>query len=206
MDEYIGQVLDCLEQSGLSENTIVIYQPDHGHSTETRAFGGGGNAGPYRGAKFSVFEGGIRVPSVVRYPKEFPKGKTRQQFMTSCDWFPTLCEMCQVELPACKLDGVSLVKVLKEDAPQPRESFYWQMGSGKNPQWAIREGGWKLIGNPRDTTLPQSKQVNSGKMKEKLFLVNLDQDPGEQTNLVETLPKKVKMLMELRDELVTEFQ
>ena len=206
MDEYIGQVLEYLDQAGLSDNTIVIYQPDHGHSTEERAFGGGGNAGPWRGAKFSVFEGGIRVPSVVRYPKELPEGKTRDQFMTSCDWFPTLCEICQVNLPDRKLDGVSMVNVLKYDAPQPRETFYWQMGNGTNSQWAIREGKWKLIGNPRDTTLPETRQVNGGKLKEKLFLVNLEKDPGEKENLVYASPVKVKELMKLRDELVEEFE
>lgn len=92
---------------GLNDNTIVIYQPDHGQSTETRAFGGGGNAGPYRGAKFSLFEGGIRVPSVVRFPGHLPAGESRDQFMTSCDWFPTVSQWCGVELPKTRLDGVS---------------------------------------------------------------------------------------------------
>src|SRR5690606_31500601 len=57
MDERVGQVLDVLEQQGLAENTLVIFQSDHGHSTEERAFFGGGNAGPYRGAKGCLFEG-----------------------------------------------------------------------------------------------------------------------------------------------------
>lgn len=126
--------------------------------------------------------------------------------MTSCDWFPTLCEICQVNLPDRKLDGVSMVNVLKHDAPQPRETFYWQMGNGTNSQWAIREGKWKLIGNPRDTTLPETRQVNGGKLKEKLFLVNLEKDPGEKENLVYASPVKVKELMKLRDELVEEFE
>ena len=65
MDEKVGEVLDFLEQKKLRENTIVLLQSDHGHSTEERAFFGGGNAGPYRGAKACFFEGGIRLPSVI---------------------------------------------------------------------------------------------------------------------------------------------
>ena len=65
VDERIGLLLDQLETLGLRENTIVIFQSDHGHSMEQRTFGGGGSAGIYRGAKFSLFEGGIRVPAMI---------------------------------------------------------------------------------------------------------------------------------------------
>lgn len=205
MDEYIGKVLHHLEERGLAENTIVIYQPDHGHSTETRAFGGGGNAGPYRGAKFSLFEGGIRVPAVVRFPGRLPAGETRSQFMTSCDWFPTLSQWCSVELPKVKLDGVSLVDVLANNTAAPREQFYWQMGGGNAPQWAVRRGDWKLIGNPRDTTLPQTEQVNGGKLPEKLFLADLSQDPGERHNLAQERSDVVEQMMSLRDQLTSDF-
>ncbi|OYP36054.1 sulfatase [Rhodopirellula sp. MGV] len=205
MDEYIGEVLDYLDEQGLAENTIVIYQPDHGHSTETRAFGGGGNAGPYRGAKFSLFEGGIRVPSVVRYPGRLPAGETRTQFVTACDWFPTLCQWCDVALPKNQLDGVSIVDVLQDNADAPREQFYWQMGSGNGAQWAVRDQQWKLIGNPRDTTLPQSKQIAGGKLKDPLYLVDLQADPSEQTNVADQHPEIVKRLQTIKDQLQDGF-
>lgn len=205
MDEYIGQVLHHLEQRDLAENTIVIYQPDHGHSTETRAFGGGGNAGIYRGAKFSVFEGGIRVPSVVRFPKRLPAGQQREQFTTSCDWFPTLCQWCGVDTPDVKLDGVSIVDVLEQDADATRNSFYWQMGKGNGAQWAVRKESWKLIGNPRDTSLPQTEQVRGGRLKEDLFLANLQDDPGEKTNVADEHPQVVRELVEIRRQIVGEF-
>ncbi|XZE53205.1 sulfatase family protein [Planctomycetaceae bacterium SH139] len=185
MDERIGEVLALLDERGLTDDTIVIYQPDHGHSTETRAFGGGGNAGPYRGAKFSLFEGGIRVPAVARYPRQWPAGQVREQFATACDWFPTLAEICQVPLPAVMLDGVSLSATLAENAAAPREQFYWQFGSGKRAQWAVRDGDWKLIGNPQDTTLPQSQRTNDGRLPVEYFLVDLRRDPGEQRNLAD---------------------
>ncbi len=205
MDQYIGEVIDHLDATGLAENTIVIYQPDHGHSTESRAFGGGGNAGPYRGAKFSLFEGGIRVPSVVRFPGHLPAGENRGQFITACDWLPTLCDFCDVQPPSVKLDGVSQVEALRNNTDAPRESFYWQMGTGNHAQWAIRDGNWKLIGNPKDTTLSETAQVNGGNLKEKLFLIDLDKDPGEKVNLAATHQDVTNRLLKQREQTVIDF-
>lgn len=202
MDEVIGRVLDRLEQLGLADNTIVIYQPDHGHSTEMRAFGGGGNSGPYRGAKFSLFEGGLRVPSIIRFPGHFPAGEARDQFATACDWFPTLAEVCGVELPDVVLDGVSLGDVLVENVPAPRERFYWQLGEGENFQWAVRDGRWKLIGNPVDTTLPEGERDDGGRLTTPFFLADLESDISEQDNLADDYPDVVSSLKRLRDELL----
>lgn len=201
LDESIGQVLAKLEELGLADNTIVIYQPDHGHSTEVRAFGGGGNAGPYRGAKFSLFEGGIRVPSVVRYPREIPRGEVRTQFATACDWLPTLAEFCGVKLPDVTLDGVSIRDLLVRNTPASREQFYWQFGSGAQTQWAVRDGRWKLIGNPVDTTLPEGKRERNGRLVEPYFLVDVEADPGEVTNVADSNPDRVKEMLSLKEAL-----
>ena len=95
LDEIIGRILTRLRELGLSQNTIVILQSDHGHSTEDRAFGGGGNAGPYRGAKYSLFEGGIRIVSMISWPGFLPAGAVRDQLAAGCDWFPTIAELCR---------------------------------------------------------------------------------------------------------------
>ena len=97
LDEKVGEVLKTLDRLGLRENTIVIFQSDHGHSTEERTFGGGGNAGPYRGAKFSLFEGGIRVPAMISWPGRLPENEVRGQLGTGCDWFPTIADLCGIE-------------------------------------------------------------------------------------------------------------
>lgn len=210
MDDRIGEVLHHLEQNGLSDNTIVIYQPDHGHSTETRAFGGGGNAGPYRGAKFSLFEGGIRVPAIIRYPGKLPAGKTRSQFVTACDWLPTLAEFCDVQLNKDatgkrRIDGVSITRLLKDDEQIDRGPFYWQFGSGADAQWAVRDGDWKLIANPRDTSPPQSQQVRGGRLDANWFLVDLTKDPGERDNRANVEPARLKRMIELGREIQSEF-
>ncbi|WP_040763805.1 sulfatase family protein [Novipirellula maiorica] len=207
MDQYIGEVIAHLDRNGLAENTIVIYQADHGHSTEIRAFGGGGNAGHYRGAKFSLFEGGIRVPAVVRFPPKFPAGQTRDQFMTACDWLPTLCQLCDVKPPDNTLDGVSIADVLSDDAKPPRKPFYWQFGGGgKNAQWAVRDKNWKLIGNPRDTSANETQRKEGGRLKDKLFLVDLNQDIGETKNLAKSKPDITQRLLDLRTELTSDFE
>jgi arylsulfatase A len=190
IDERIGRVLNKLEKLGLRENTIVIYQSDHGHSTEDRTFGGGGNAGPFRGAKFSLFEGGIRVPSLISYPARIPKGEVRNQMAVNVDWLPTLAQLCSIdELPA-GVEGKSLVPLLVDkNMESPHDLFRWKLGLA----WAIRKGDWKLLGNPQDP----SKKGKLDPDKDRLFLVNLKQDSTEMINLADQYPQ---ILEELKKE------
>ena len=201
LDERIGRVLARLDELGLRDETLVIFQSDHGHSTEERTFGGGGNAGPYRGAKACLFEGGLRIPSIVSLPGTIPEGEVRDQMATGCDWLPTIAELCGAELPKAKLDGKSLVPViLSRDAPSPHETFYWQLGRGPKAQWVVREGDWKLLGNPRDT----SNKAPLGK-DDKRFLCNLAEDATEMKNLAREHPDVLERLETLRDQFVKEI-
>ena len=186
MDEKIGEVLSHLDQRGLREQTLVVFQSDHGHSTEERTFGGGGSSGPYRGAKFSLYEGGLRVPAIVSWPGHFREGTVRGQLATGCDWFPTIAEVCGLPQPAHQLDGKSLVKVIQRgDADSPHSEFHWQSGK----QWAVRRGDWKLIAHPRDTT--QSSKNPPKSERPARFLANLANDVGEQQNLADDHPQIV---------------
>ena len=202
MDEMIGQLVGHLKERGLRENTIVIFQSDHGHSTEQRTFGGGGSAGKYRGAKFSLFEGGIRVPAIISWPGRLPEHQVRDQFATSVDWLPTLSALTSVPLPKRRLDGKSLLPVIKSlDAKSPHETFHWQSGRGLSgkPQWAVRAGAWKLIGNPKDTS---NKAPLTG--DDALFLVNLEQDPAEMTNIARQHPETTQRLKKLHENWLQE--
>lgn len=195
-DEKIGIVLDYLDEMGLAENTIVVFQSDHGHSLEERAFWGGGNAGPYRGSKFSLFEGGIRVPAIIRYPKVVPADQTRDQVAMEMDWFSTIGELTNSRVTE-KIDGKSLMPViLKNKAKSQHEVLHWQFGSydDKNSQWAVRKGPWKLIGNVVE---PSGKGAKIDLPK--LFLVNLEEDIAEQNNLAESNPKKLQELLSLHN-------
>ena len=195
MDEAIGELLAGLDELGLHEDTIVIYQSDHGHSTEERTFGGGGSAGPYRGAKFSLFEGGIRVPAIISWPGQLPAGQVRGQMATACDWLPTIADLCGVDVPKRQLDGTSLRDVISdESADSPHQTFHWQSGGGRNPQWAVRDGDWKLITNPRDT----SNKAPIGR-NDRQFLVNLGEDVTEMRNVAADHPEIVERLTKLHE-------
>ncbi len=196
MDEHVGQVLDALEATGQRENTIIVFQSDHGHSTEERAFWGGGNAGPYRGCKFSLFEGGIRVPSVISYPGTIEASQIRDQVAISVDWLPTLLDLLDLP-PEKNLDGLSLMPLIQDPtARSPHDVLHFQVGSydDTNSQWAVRKGNWKLIGNPRDPTLGRDRELVQSP-----FLVDLGQDLSEKRNLAAEFPDKVTELKALHD-------
>ena len=201
LDERVGQVVAKVDELGVRNKTLIIFQSDHGHSTEERTFGGGGNAGPYRGAKACLFEGGLRIPSIVSMPGTVPQGEVRDQMATGCDWLSTIAEFCGAPLPQRKLDGKSLLPVIMSpDAPSPHKTFYWQLGSGEKAQWVVREGDWKLLGNPRDRSekAPITKQDNP-------FLTNLAEDVTEMTNLAKDHPDVVQRLMNLRQQYVEDI-
>ncbi|MBJ07017.1 MAG: sulfatase, partial [Verrucomicrobiaceae bacterium] len=194
-DDRMLQVLDKLNQHKLRENTIVIFMSDNGHSTEDgarvrknhrsgmkeghyyHAFGGGGNAGKWRGSKGSYYEGGLRVPAVISYPAELPMGKVRGQAVTAADWFPTILELCEIKPPSVILDGHSILPLIRDpETPSRHLSLHWGWGNG----WAVREGPWKLIGSgdaPR-------------------FLGNLTDEKPEAKNYLSEEPRLVQQLLQ----------
>ncbi|WP_242086464.1 sulfatase-like hydrolase/transferase [Aestuariivivens sediminis] len=186
VDERIGIVLEKLEALKLRENTIVIFQSDQGHSMEERTFGGGGNAGQYRGAKFSLFEGGIRVPAIISWPGIIPQKQTRDQMAVNADWFPTILDMCNIEYRNDAFEGESLKEVIIANASTPHKAFWWYQNENT---WAVRKEEWKLLKNPID---PSHKAPITA--KDSLFLVNIQDDPSELTNLAYKHPEKVKEL------------
>jgi arylsulfatase A-like enzyme len=195
-DERLGDLFAKVDELGLRERTIIIFQSDNGHSTEERAHFGGGSAGSYRAAKFSLFDGGIRLPAIISWPGKMPHNVMRDQLSHGCDWLPTLADLTGVDTPDVPLDGRSLVKVIADpNAPSPHDgrSLHWQLGEGKNTEWAVREGDWKLIGRTRDTTKGQHIKTME------FFLVNLNDDPGEMNNLATTHPEKAEHLRQLHE-------
>jgi arylsulfatase A-like enzyme len=190
LDDRVSQLEKYLDDTGLRASTILVLQSDNGHSVEERAHYGGGSSGPYRGAKFSVFEGGIRLPAMISWPGHLPEGEVRTQIAHGCDWLPTLAELCDVPLPKSKLSGRSLAAVIHSAAaPSPHDVLLWRLGD----QWAVREGPWKLLHNPNDTA---DKQKLSPEDKE-WFLANIDNDPGEKTNEARQHPDIVLRLRAL---------
>ncbi len=188
-DEYIGNLINYLEDKDILDNTIIVYMSDHGHSSEERNFGEAGSAGIYRGCKFSLFEGGIRVPSIISWKNHLPVGKVNDEFLISVDWMPTLMDLCDIKKTSNKIEGRSMVPVITKGKKSTHDVFYWKLGN----QWMVREGNWKLIGNPQDAT----NKYKLDKEKDALFLTNLEQDITEATNLANQYPKIVKKMLKM---------
>ncbi len=197
LDEKVGEILDHAGRLGLGENTLVIFLSDHGHSTEERTMFGGGSAGPYRGAKFSLFEGGIRVPAIVSLSGLIPENAVRDQFATSTDLLPTVAEIAGIELPNRKIDGRSLMPVmLSAEAKSPHRVFHWQRGK----QWAVRDGDWKLIVNAERTIRGPVGE------DERIFLSDFSKDTSERHNLAQDHGDVVQRLTALHEKWVQSVQ
>lgn len=188
IDERIGFLIDKLENLGIRENTIIVYQSDNGYSTEIRAFGGGGDSGPYRGAKNSLLEGGIRLPTMISWKNHLPENQVNDKFLMNLDWMPTLASLCDIKVKPKNIDGLDMSKMIQNPkVSSPRKSAFWKYGN----QWVVRKGKWKLIAFPKDSS-------HKGKLdleKDALFLSDLSTDVSEMNNLAEKYPEIVKELI-----------
>jgi len=192
MDEMVGEVVRHLDKTGLRENTLIIWLSDHGHSVEQRTFGGGGNSGDYRGHKFTLWEGGIRIPCIVSWPGHIPQNAVRDQMAASIDWMPTIAEYSGVKPPDVNIDGKSIIPMIEsEDTPSPHDILHWETGK----HWAIRQGDWKLVHNGPATDYKGRKIP-----KVQNFLSNMAEDVTETKNLAKEHPEIVKRLTKLHDQ------
>lgn len=196
MDELIGEVYSHLKNTGQLENTIIVFQTDHGHSVEDRAYYGGGDTGPFSGSKFSLLEGGIRIPAIISMPGKIPQQEVRHQMAASIDWLPTLADLADLpDKENLETDGKSLKEViLSPNNPSPHQVLHWATGNPFDGSyyWAIRKGDWKLLGNPRDPT----GKISLGE-QDALYLVNLKMDSTESRNLSAEYPEVLTELKNL---------
>jgi arylsulfatase A-like enzyme len=177
LDDAIGGVLAKLREHKLDQNTLVFFASDNGGPT-----GSPTSNGPYRGGKWSLWEGGIRSPIFIQWPARLPAGKTIRCLTTQLDWFPTALAAAGVEArPDWKLDGVNLLPLLEgTTTAAPHDALFWRFGI----QYAVRQGDWKLL-KPSIDDQP--------------MLFNLAGDPGEQNNLAAANTSKAAELQKLWD-------
>lgn len=185
LDQSVGRIMAKLDKKGLSEHTIVIFFSDNGgmgHVTRMT---------PLRGCKGMLYEGGVRVPLIVRWPKHVKAGTTCHTPVIGIDWFPTLLHVAGVDKPAdIELDGMDLMPLLTEAGQLPDRAIYWHFPAylqgnkefapfRTRPAAAMRVGDYKLI-----------EFFEDGRLE----LYNLQKDTGETNNLAADMPDKVQEL------------
>ena len=175
IDASVGRLLDTIRTLGLDEQTLVIFTSDNGPWKLDR--GRGGSAEPLRGFKFSTYEGGMRVPCIMRWPGTIPAGETCREIAGTIDFLPTLATLAGVDPPADRvIDGRDLTALLKNPAntPSPHDRYYYYRGRALQ---AVREGPWKL------------RLTNQG-----AELFHLQEDISETTDLSAQQPERVAAL------------
>ena len=200
-DAAIGRVLAALDQPGLADNTLVILTSDNGNAS----YAGGKEleakghfpSGPLRGYKFDVWEGGHRVPLIVRWPGKVAAGSRCEQLVHQADIFATVAEILGHPLPAdAGEDSFSMLPLFKDPGQPTREHAVSQSHDGTT---ALRKGPWKMIFGPGER-LRQNPEGGAGKHPG--FLFHLGDDLGEKHNLRETKPEIVAELTALMEQLV----
>ncbi len=190
MDDSVGKIIDELKKHDLFDNTITFFQSDNGPSRESRNWLDGnldpyygGSAGKLKGHKFSLFEGGVRAPAIINWPKNIPAGQVVNEPGAAMDIFPTLLTAAGVDLNQYELDGKNILPMVIEGKKSPHDSLFWEL----NEQTAVRKGKWKLVLNGYlQEGVPSEDNVH---------LSDLENDMAESKNLNEQYPQITKELI-----------
>ncbi len=196
MDEHVGRVLRLLEELKLADDTIVIFSSDNGttHLEQEVDFEFFDSVGELRGLKGSLYEGGVRVPTIVRWPGRVPAGATSEYISGFEDWMPTILDLVGAKNAVPKnIDGISLAKALLGKTQKPRPFLYREFPSYGGQQ-SVRAGDWKGI----------RQNMTRGNLEIELY--NLAQDPGEKNNVAKEHPEIVKKLAKIMEQEHTPSQ
>jgi len=200
-DYETGRLLDTLEELGLTKNTLVIYTSDNGpwnqdrYTKNKKGHPEGaifwGDAGPLRNGKGSPYEGGYRLPCIVRWPGKIPAGQESDAIFATIDFMPTFANLCGFEVPVDRrIDGIDQTDLLFGKRKEGREHFYFNNAG-------VRKGKWKYL---RANAHFHGYAVESDRPKvEELY--DLEADLGEKSNLAEKRPDKVAELKKLMESI-----
>lgn len=203
IDWSVGEIVKTLEQNGLTENTLVIFTSDNGPWLN---FGNhAGSTGGLREGKGTSFEGGQRVPCIMKWPKKINPGSVCNQMASTIDFLPSFAEMLNVDLPEKKIDGVSILSLMKGDKnAKPRDTFYYYYNA--NDLEAVRKDQWKLVFPHEHRSYEGVVPGNDGifgetrQAKTELALYDLRRDPGERYDVLSLYPKIAEELEKIASE------
>lgn len=207
LDASTGKILAALERAGVADETFVIFTSDNGPWLNYGDHAG--SALPLREGKGTMWEGGCRVPCLMRFPGVIPPGSVSTQIAATIDLLPTIAEACGARLPSKTIDGLSLLDHLRApESPSPRQSYWYYYIRGLQ---AVREGKWKLH-------LPHSYRTyerltpgrdghpgptRTGRVSRALF--DLEADPEERRDVADLHPEVVERLLALAEQARAEL-
>ena len=191
LDTYVGRLLDLLDELGLADNTIVVFSSDNGttHLGEEVDYEFFKSVGELRGLKGSLYEGGVRVPTIVRWPERVAAGSTSDRISGFEDWMPTLLEMVgKSSVTPAGIDGISMAATLLGQPQEPRPYLYREF-AGYGGQQSIRVGKWKAV------------RQNMAKGNLTVELYDMDSDISESMDLASEKPEMVTKLSKMMSEV-----
>jgi len=218
MDAACGKLLAELDRLELSESTFLFFTSDNGPAMTSRH--PHGSAGPLRAKKGHVYEGGIRVPGILRWPGHTKAGTVCDEPVSGVDVLPTLCEIAGIAPPRGRpLDGASFLPVLEDKPIHRTKPLYWQFNFARsNPKVALRDGDWKVLATLTGPELKPTGHILPGTMNtlkraelDRFELYNLAADIAETNDLAEEEPQRLaemsaklkRMYREVREESPT---
>ena len=181
MDDDVGVILKTLKETGRLNNTIVIFTSDQG-SDETPSSAGRNH--PFRGAKHSQWEGGLRVPFVMQWPRRMRAGRVIAQIGSHIDMLPTFCGITDIKTEDLLVDGIDITAAILQDQHVQRDLFWYESHPAITPHRVFRRGSWKLADDE---------------------LYHLDEDIRETTNLAHKYPDKFQELKQAHQAILSKL-
>lgn len=202
LDDQIGRLLDVLDELGLRENTLIVFLSDNGGEPLS-----GANNLPLAGSKYTMYEGGIRVPFMLSWPASLPRKQVYRHRVSALDLVPTCLEAAGIDPGAAgPFDGVSLLDPVRRNEPSAAagKPLYFKF----EKHHAVIDKGWKLVytENYNPDNRPITSQILLGRHENQTALYDLTRDPAERNNLLEEEPAKAGELERLFQEWLAEMR
>ena len=201
MDDAFGQLMQALDELNLRDNCFVFFTSDNGPAITRRH--PHGSAGPLRAKKGHLYEGGIRVPGMIRWPGHVRPGSVSGEPVSGVDVLPTLCEIAGIQTPTDRpIDGTSFVPIFEGRSIQRKAPLYWQFNwAPSEPKVAMRMGDWKILGHLSGPQPKRGADILASDMQaikraelDGFELYNLREDIGETTDLAEREPERLERM------------
>ena len=188
IDNAIGQILTELEKQKLTDNTMVIFTSDNGPWLNKGLEGG--SEGPFKGGKFTCWEGGFREPCIISWPGTIPAGETKMEMASTLDVFPTILSLAGLPIPTDRvIDGYDLTGYLTGNEKSPRNTMFYYFGKRIR---AVRWQQWKL-----HVEIAVDELSSKYKTPEKPLLFDVEQDPRERFDIADEHQEIVEKILEM---------